>query len=125
MNNFWSKIIDKKSMSMFQKAYNAANRRSIKKKLPFEIFIGDIISKYIDQNGKCYYSNLDMRISKEEGGALHDPYKMTLDCKDPELGYIKENIVWCIYCVNSFKQRMQKEEVINICRNILNHNEQK
>jgi len=125
MNNFWSKIIDKKSMSMFQKAYHAANRRSIKKKLPFEIFIGDIISKYIDQNGKCYYSNLDMRISKEEGGALHDPYKMTLDCKDPELGYVKENIVWCIYCVNSFKQRMQKEEIINICRNILNHNEQK
>jgi hypothetical protein len=49
---------------------------------------------------------------------------MTLDCKKSELGYRKDNIVWCIYCVNSFKQKMEKEEIINICKNIVKHNEE-
>ena len=125
MNDFWNKIVDKKALLMFQKAYRAANRRATKKGLTFEITPDDIIKQYVDQSGRCFYSNLEMRISKENDGILHDPYKMTLDCKDPSLGYKKENIVWCIYCVNSFKQRMSKEEVINICYNIIRYNEKK
>lgn len=125
MNDFWNKLVDKKALLMFQKAYRAANRRATKKGLTFEITPDDIIKQYVDQSGRCFYSNLEMRISKENDGILHDPYKMTLDCKDPSLGYKKENIVWCIYCVNSFKQRMSKEEVINICYNIIKNNEKK
>jgi hypothetical protein len=123
MNSFWNELVDKKALSMFQKAYRAANRRALKRGIPFEISVDDIIHQYIDQDGKCFYSNLEMKISKDKGGALHDPYKMTLDCKDPMLGYKKQNIVWCIYCINSFKQRMPKEEVINICYSIIKHNE--
>jgi len=125
MSDFWNEFIDKKALSMFQKAYRAANRRAIKKSLPFEISLNDIIIQYFNQHGKCFYSDLEMRISKEKGGALHDPYKMTLDCKEPTIGYKSQNIVWCIYCINSFKQRMPKEEVINICYNIIRHNEKK
>lgn len=125
MSDFWNEFVDKKALSMFQKAYCAANRRAIKKNLPFEITPNDIIAQYVNQSGKCFYSNIEMRISKEKGGVLHDPYKMTLDCKDPSLGYKPQNIVWCIYCINSFKQRMPKEEVINICYNIIRHNEKK
>lgn len=125
MNDFWNKLVDKKALLMFQKAYRAANRRATKKGLTFEITPDDIIKQYVDQSGRCFYSNLEMRISKENDGILHDPYKMTLDCKDPSLGYKKENIVWCIYCVNSFKQRMSKEEVINICYNIIRYDEKK
>lgn len=125
MSDFWNEPVDKKALLMFQKAYCAANRRATKKNLPFEITVDDIIKQYVDQSGRCFYSDIGMRISKQEGDVLHDPYKMTLDCKEPSLGYKKENIAWCIYCINSFKQRMPKEEVINICYNIIRHNEKK
>lgn len=123
MSEFWNKIIDKKVLSMFQKAHRAAHRRSAKKCLPFEITIDDIINQYVSQNGRCFYSGIDMRIFKESKENLHDHYKMTLDCRNPSLGYIRQNIVWCTYCINSFKQRMETEELINICKSILEHNE--
>jgi len=122
-NNFWNKIVDKKVMSMFQKAHRAAHRRAIKKHLPFEITVDDMLNQYVIQDGRCFYSGMEMRIFKETKENLHDHYKMTLDCKNPALGYIKQNIVWCIYCINSFKQRMEKEELINICKSILENNE--
>jgi len=124
MSLFWNNIIDKKALSMFQKAHRAANRRAAKKHLPFEISLDDIIHQFISQSGRCFYSGLEMNISKTNKAVLHDPYKMTLDCKKSELGYRKDNIVWCIYCVNSFKQKMEKEEIINICKNIVKHNEE-
>jgi hypothetical protein len=124
MNTFWNSFLDKKAMLMFQKAHRAACRRAVKKHLPFEISLDDIIHQYVSQSGRCFYSNLEMNIIKnDKKDVLHDPYKMTLDCKDSGLGYTKDNIVWCIYCVNSFKQKMEKEELINICYNIMKHNE--
>jgi hypothetical protein len=61
-----------------------------------------------------------MHVSKvKEKKELHDPYKMTLDCLDPSKGYTSDNIVWCLYCVNSFKQRMQKKEMMQICLKML------
>jgi hypothetical protein len=123
MSTFWNSFVEKKAMSMFQKAYRAAARRANKRHLPFEISLDDIIHQYVIQNGRCFYSDIDMKISKTNKEILHDPYKMTLDCKQSGLGYTKENIVWCIYCINSFKQKMEKEELINICYNIMKHNE--
>jgi hypothetical protein len=123
MSTFWNEFIDKKALSMFQKAHRAANRRALKKNLPFEISLDDIIHQYVFQSGRCFYSGLDMKISKNNEQVLHDPYKMTLDCKQPDLGYVKNNVVWCTYCINSFKQKMEKEELINICYNIIKYNE--
>lgn len=123
MSTFWNEFVDKKALSMFQKAHRAAHRRSLKKHLPFEISLDDIIHQYVLQSGRCFYSGLDMKISKNNKEVLHDPYKMTLDCKNSNFGYKKDNIVWCIYCINSFKQKMEKEEIINICYNIMKHNE--
>ena len=116
---------DKKSIKMFKKAILAANRRAKKRGLPFEISLEDIVSQYVSQSGKCFYSNMRMNISKSTEESLHDPYKMTLDCKESSVGYKKENIVWCIYCINSFKQRMGKQEIINICYNIIEHHEKR
>jgi len=124
MSALWNNLVDKKALLMFQKALRAANRRAVKKHLPFELSLDDIIHQFIAQDGRCFYSGLNMNISKNSKEILHDPYKMTLDCKMPGFGYKKENIVWCIYCVNSFKQKMEKEELINICKNIVKHNEE-
>ena len=127
MNNqdlsFYNNILDKEAMRMFSKAYHAALRRATKKEIKFEISLEDIIEKFISQKGKCFYSNEPMLIKKENKNILHDPYKMTIDCIDSNIGYVKENVVWCLYCVNSFKQKMSPSEIIKISRNIVKNNE--
>ena len=105
---------------MFQKALRAAGRRAAKKHLPFELELIDILSQYSDQNGRCFYSGIDMNIIKKSKD-LHDPYKMTLDCKDPAAGYTKNNIVFCIYCINSFKQKMTQLEIKEICKKVIEY----
>lgn len=112
---------DQRSLSMFRKAFCAARRRAIKKDVPFDISVQDIITQHRTQHGRCHYSGIEMNIVKDSA-SLHDPYKMTIDCKDQDLGYVGSNIVLCIYCVNSLKQKMPYAEMLLICRKIvMNH----
>lgn len=108
-----------KERRMFQKALQAARRRAQKKKLPFCLDAQSITDVFEKQNGNCFYSGIKMNILKSPGKKLHDEYKMTLDCINPDDGYTKENIVWCLYCINSFKQRMKKNEMFHICSKML------
>lgn len=113
---------DKPSMAMFSKAINAARRRATKKDVDFDLLTKDVLDIYRDQNGLCYYSGIEMNVVKRSE-SLHDPYKMTIDCKEQGLGYVKENIVLCLYCVNSLKQKMPYSEMLTICQKVVsNHN---
>lgn len=116
--------VDKSSLAMFRKALSAAKRRSTKKGVPFDITMTDIADHYTAQLGLCYYSGMEMNIVKRSE-SLHDPYKMTIDCKDQALGYTRANIVLCSYCVNSFKQKMPYEEMLEICRKIIDNDHAK
>lgn len=116
--------MEKEKLAMFKKAHRAAKRRALKKSLLFKITIDDIVSQFYTQDKRCFYSGLQMNIIKSsKNGLLHDPFKMTIDCKNHLVGYTKENIVWCLYCVNSLKQRMSEEEIIDICKAVVIHNE--
>jgi hypothetical protein len=42
----------------------------------------------------------------------------SLDRKTPALGYVKENVVWCLYAINSFKGEMDEEEFSSVTRSI-------
>jgi len=115
---------DQRSLSMFRKAFCAARRRAIKKNVPFDISVQDIADQHTDQHGRCYYSGIEMNIFKRST-SLHDPYKMTIDCKDQDFGYVKSNIVLCLYCVNSLKQKMPYDEMLLICQKIVINNNAK
>lgn len=107
---------------MFGKALSNARKRAKKRKVPFQIDREYLLELYNLQSGKCYYSNIPLHVVKEESESVHDQYKMTLDCIDPSLGYVRGNVVWCSYCVNSFKLNMSKDEMIKICISILQNN---
>jgi len=76
------------------------------------------------QNGKCFYTNLEMNNSlKQKGFQSWD--SPSLDRLNPEKGYVQDNVVWCIFAVNSFKQSLTYEDFMNqlskiIWRNIDN-----
>ena len=103
---------------MFGKALNNAKLRASKRSLPFNLTREYITNLFDSQDGKCYYSGIKMNIVKSNVFKVHDPFKMTLDCVDPKLGYIEGNVVWCLYCINALKLEMSKEEMFDVCSKI-------
>ena len=104
---------------MFGRALANSRKRALKKGISFELDKPYIIELFNNQNGKCFYSGVKLNIVKESENMMHDPLKMTLDCIDPSLGYTKDNVVWCAYCVNAFKQKMSIDQMVSICDQII------
>lgn len=122
MSESWTLRCKRYPNLMFGKAISNAKKRAKKRGVSFEIDRNYLIELYESQSGNCYYSGLPLHIIKDGSAKVHDEYKMTLDCIDPKLGYIKGNVVWCCYCVNSFKLNLPKDEMIKVCISILKNN---
>jgi|TARA_R110001583_G_scaffold16234_29_gene66412 hypothetical protein len=103
---------------MFKRALNSAKNRSLGRDTPFDIDVPYLMDLYSGQDGMCFYSGIDMNIVKRDPLKTHDPFKMTLDCIVPELGYVKGNVVWCAYCVNTMKQKMPLDQMLKVCTSI-------
>lgn len=104
---------------MFGRAVSNARSRARKKNIPFDLDRGYVKGLFDLQNGRCFYSDLELSIVKRDANKMHDPFKMTLDCVNPSLGYVEGNVVWCAYCVNALKLKMSKDSMIEICRAIV------
>ena len=77
-----------------------AKHRSIRKGIEFNItneIIEDIFKK---QDGKCYFTNIELTFS------THDWNSLSIDRLDNNLGYIKDNIVLVTRFINSSKNAM-------------------
>ena len=98
-----------------------ARDRSLKRNIPFDIDREYVKSLFEDQNGSCYYSGIPLNIVKNDENVRIDPFKMTLDCIDPSSGYVKGNVVWCAYCVNSLKQKMSDKDLLRVCTAVVNN----
>jgi len=118
----WRSRCEKNPDILFKRALSNAKKRALKRNSKFDIDLEYIKDIFENQSGKCYYSGIPLRIIRDESSGIHDHYKMTLDCLDSNLGYSRGNVVWCIYCINSFKLNMPKEEMIKICKSILKNN---
>ncbi len=121
MKKSWAARCEANPNLLFSKAIANAKKRSKEKGLVFEIDIDYIKKIYSEQSGKCYYSKLPLNIVKSQESGLHDSFKMTLDRLDPNKGYVKGNVVWCAYCINSFKLNMSKDKIVEVCKAIINN----
>ena len=104
---------------MFGQAFRKARARASKRGIPFSITKDYIINLFKEQGGKCYYSGLDINIIKSNEKDLMDPMKMTIDIINHKAGYVPGNVVWCAYCINSLKQRMNVESMVSICNSVV------
>lgn len=107
----------------FYEAYKAAKRRADKRGLEFELDVEFLMTLFKEQKGKCYYSGMNMHVFNMNMNRLLqvDPYKMSLDRKDPNIGYTRGNVVWCLFCINSFKLQMNKNSLTKICKAIVSN----
>lgn len=81
-------------------------RKSKKKNIDFNLEKDYLFKLYNLQNGKCYYTGLD--IFHNSGCHQHD--SISVERLDPNKGYIKDNVVLCLFSINSFKGMMNEVE---------------
>lgn len=94
----------------------AAKHNVLKKcperKLEFNITEQDILNLWENQNHKCYYSNIELNYNH------NDPNCFSIDRKNSEIGYIKDNICLTATWINTFKMGIPFDKFIWICRKI-------
>lgn len=74
-----------------------AKFRARRKGIPFEIETKDIDSLWTKQNKKCFYTNIEMTIKRNENNTI------SLDRLDSSKGYVLDNVVLCCSIVNRMK----------------------
>ena len=80
----------------------------------FTLSVEFMVDLYNSQNGLCYYTRLPMR--RICAPRREDRYDAaSIDRKDPSLGYIPTNVVWCRHQVNLVKDDLTEQEFLALC----------
>lgn len=87
------------------------------KGIKFDLEVQELLDLWNEQQGRCYYSNLEMKAEGKVNG-MQGWFSPSLDRKDPAIGYTRDNVVWCCFCVNSFKQSMTEKQFKQLLKTI-------
>jgi hypothetical protein len=93
------------------KTYLRNKISTIKKKcyesnIPFDFHQTFLYELYIKQNGKCYFTGIDIR----HNPGCHQYDSISIERLNPILGYTKDNVVLAAFAINSFKGMMDENE---------------
>jgi hypothetical protein len=102
-------------LTVFNKIKNQAKEREIKFTITMK-YIGDLFEQ---QGGKCIYSGQDLTLKKH---TKDNSQTASLDRKDSSKGYIKGNVQWIHKDINRLKNTFQEKEFIELCYQIVDHN---
>lgn len=80
----------------------------------------DVYALYKKQNGLCAISGIKMTWVNGTRRPLST--SISIDRKNNKKGYTKQNIQFVCYAINSFKQDMTLQQVINMAKAIIKHN---
>lgn len=70
----------------------------------------EALSIFNIQNGKCFYTKVQMKLEP------NSPESLSIDRIDSNIGYTKENIVFCCGIVNKMKSAYSKDEFVKWCK---------
>lgn len=82
-----------------------------------DIDVDYLLNLYEKQNGLCYYTKKEMVFNQKQGKPLEN--SLSLDKLEPEKGYVKENLVWCCFKINTMKGNCSEKDFYNLMQNIL------
>lgn len=83
------------------------------KGIPWNLDLQYLKDIWQQQSGLCHYSEIKMDGQGQKMAVWNSP---SLDKMDPSLGYVKGNVVWCIYAINSFKGELTEQEFSSVVK---------
>ena len=96
-----------------------------RKNVPFDLTTDFLINLWKGQKGRCYYTNKELNITSGQGRGditlVSRPDQFSLDRLIPSLGYVRGNVVWCGWLINTMKNLMSEEQFYQVCEDILQH----
>jgi hypothetical protein len=110
-NDNYRKTLNGNLCSLLSSSKSSAKKRFDKGRIEagiFELIIDDLKTLWENQNGKCYYSGIQMNYDKNE-------WKVSLERLNENLGYIKNNVVLCCLEFNGTSQWTQ-QKIINMLK---------
>ena len=91
-----------------------ARKRSKDKNIDFDLDVEWAMSRW---TGKCELTGIEFDLtSKGRGGKPKSP---SIDRINPNIGYVKSNCRIILWCVNSFKQTMNDDSMLEIARKLV------
>lgn len=97
-----SKLVKTDKRIRLKNRLSGIKSRAKRINVPFDLDVDFLLNLLEKQKYRCYYSGIEMKF--HNGISQYD--SVSLERKIPELGYIKENVVFCAYCINSLKGGM-------------------
>lgn len=95
-----------------------AKQRTSKYALPpLDIDRDYLYQLFNEQSGRCALSGVALKVEKKAVTCL------SLDQKNPGLGYIKGNVQWVAWAVNRAKGDMSQDMFIDMCKKVMEHQE--
>lgn len=114
---------------ILQHKLNSFKGNAKKKEVPFNLTVDYLITLFEKQKGKCYYTGTILEITSGIGNnkktLITSPNQFSLDRLEPKKGYIKENVVWCTYIINTCKNMLTEYEFYEMCKKVLKIKDQK
>ncbi len=92
-------------------------RRAMITNLPFDpSFVEDSVRAVRQAGYRCAATGRPFDIDYRSSGAGGTHFAPSPDRIAPELGYVRGNVRWVLWCLNRGKGRMSAEEYLEICR---------
>lgn len=76
---------------------------------------------YRNQNGKCFYTGIDMTCGVYAGAGNRDYRAISIDRLNNNKGYEKDNVVLCCFWANTAKYTLRVSTFVEMCRLLINH----
>lgn len=87
----------------FKRILSGAKIRSLSKSMEFNLTVEWLENKRKEQNNKCYYTGIEFNPFKRK-------HTLSMDRLDSTKGYTTDNVVLCIWIVNSMKNNSSLED---------------
>lgn len=102
---------EEKGNNPFRKVVTVSRSAAAKRSISFNIDHTFIQSLYELQKGKCYYTNIEMTLNR-------DQYSISIDRLDSSKSYEKSNVVLCCRNINLFKNTLSDIEFKEFLRKV-------
>jgi len=94
--------------------------RAKMKEVSYDLTVDYLVKLWNEQEGRCYYTGRKMNFVPRRGRCgKTNPDNFSLDRLNPNEGYVKGNVKWCCWIVNTSKNLMTEREFYEFCKLIL------